>query len=172
MEFLSNFVRARLIWLIFLGVFLFGVGGVYLVAFRWTPATQIRLHQMELIQAAEHNDRATLEELISDFYKDQWGFSKKELLIALRDMRRSMTTVEVTPEVIVVHAAKDTGSFSTVIRIDGVGYAADEVKSEINTITTPFVFHWRKEGPKPWDWGLVKITNEGLDLGGYTPIEP
>jgi len=172
MEFLFKPTRSRAIWLICLGVFVLLMGGIYLVAFRWSPAAQIRMHQMRLIDAAEHNSRAKLEELISDSYKDQWGFSKKDLLIALRDMRRAFTTVEATPEVIVVHARKEDGAFSTVIRIDGIGYGAEEVKSEINTITTPFVFHWRKEGPKPWDWGLVRVTNDGLDLGGYTPVEP
>ena len=50
------------------------------------------------------------------------------------------------------------------IRMTGRGEATTEITDRVNSLTTPFVFHWRSESWKPWDWKLVKVENRSLDI--------
>ena len=142
---------------------------IYLVGFRWRPPTQVRLHQMDLIHAVENNNGRDLGNLISDSYSDQWGYTKKDLQLGFKEMRRGFLALELQPSEVEVNVEKVEGTFSAVIKLQGSGVWADQIKGVLNKVNTPFVFTWRKEGGRPWDWKLISISNEELDLRGYRP---
>ncbi len=41
---------------------------------------------------------------------------------------------------------------------------APEIVERVNSLTEPFVLHWRRESWRPWDWKLVRVSNPGLEI--------
>lgn len=144
----------------------------FLFGYQWQPETQVRRVQMALIQAGEGSNERALEKLISPTYADPWGLNRAQLIQAFREVRGQFLVLQVIPSDVEIRIDPSSGTakLSSKIEFQGNGPYASVIKSEVNALTTPWIFTWQKEGGMPWKWKLTRLENPGLPtLKGYRP---
>lgn len=139
--------------------------GVYLF-WLWQPERQVRLHSEHLIAAVEGQDWDDLAEFVDDSYQDKWGNDRPLLLARLREILSYTRNLRIeTLGGGVSRLSGEDAEWNARVTVE-----ADEneltalIKARVNRLETPFVFHWRHASGKPWDWKLVRVSNEGLEL--------
>jgi hypothetical protein len=124
----------------------------------------VRLHSEHLVQRVEGRSWQAVENFVAPDYHDDWGDDRARLLTRLRLVGRFFFDLTIAPSQERTQVNPPDGTWSARIQLDGRGEAAAEIKARINSLTTPFVLSWRKESWKPWDWKLVKLANESLEI--------
>lgn len=123
------------------------------------------LHQARLRHALEERNWSRVEALIDPAYADRWGYTRAT---GLRDARQWLgqffaLTIDVTPAGDQLTAGGGTVTESW--KLDGTGgEAAPLVQQAVNELHAPFVFTWKHNGWKPWDWTLMRVDNPELNL--------
>ncbi len=130
----------------------------------WSAENQVRRHSEHLVRQVERRNWSAVEELVAREYHDDWGDDRAHLMARLRLVGRFFFDLTITTSDGRATASPPTGSWQARVQLTGRGEAAGEITARVNSLTTPFVFSWRQESWKPWDWQLVKVTNESLDL--------
>ncbi len=66
----------------------------------------------------------------------------------------------------VVRSSGGVGSWQGRIELTGANNSemASVVKERLNNVRTPFRLDWRRQSGKPWDWQLVRVSNDELTL--------
>lgn len=130
----------------------------------WGAENQVRLHSEHLVQKVERRSWGAVGDFLAADYHDEWGDDRAQLLERLRLVGRLLfdLTITISDERTQVNSAAAT--WSARVHLDGRGEAASEIDRRVNSLTTPFVLHWRRESWKPWDWKLVKVANETLEI--------
>jgi hypothetical protein len=74
----------------------------------------------------------------------------------------SLTINQANPQ---VSENSPAGWWSAKVKLQGSGTDfAPEIISRVNSLTEPFVLHWRHESWRPWDWKLVRVSNPALEI--------
>ena len=139
--------------------------GIYLF-WLWQPERQVRLHTEHLLAAVEGHDWEDLAEFVDGSYQDQWGNDRPLLLARLREILSYTRDLRIeTLGGGVSRLTSEEAEWSTRVAIEAEeGELTALIKARVNGLETPFVFHWRHASGKPWDWKLVRVSNETLDL--------
>ena len=146
-----------------IGVVLIGI--VAFCFLLWQPDRQIRRHHELLLEAVGDRRFGRVEEFLAEDYSDPWNESGKVALKRLREVLRQYFTLTLWEERIGLEVHDGTGTVSAHVRVDGRGTALAEVATKrVNELSEPFLFRWRKESWKPWDWKLVRVENPDLRL--------
>jgi hypothetical protein len=145
------------------------VGAAFFVAlflmWLWRPGHQVTKHTDNLLQAVADKDWARFAEFLADDYHDQWNNDRAEALEKTREVFRYLRNVHFTQITPIVRVADRTGSWQGQILIDGdPSEIMAIVKDRINNLSTPFQLEWHRQSAKPWDWKLVAVRNEKLDI--------
>ena len=167
--------QAGFIKIIILVVLLILVALVVSSFIYWAPEKSVRRKQMALYKAVESKNPARVMRLLSDNYRDRWGFTPKDISESILDARKQFVVMSVqrdeTQEVYQIEGSR--AIVTTRIRIGGTpsGPAGASVKQQVNRLNKPFIFTWRKESFLPSSWRLVSLENETIpdDVWGYTP---
>ena len=132
----------------------------------WQPERQVRLHSEHLIAAVEAQDWDDLAEFIDDSYQDQWGNDRPLLLARLREILSYTRNLRIERLGGGVSRLTDNeADWNARIKVEAEENELTAlIKARVNGLETPFVFHWRHASKKPWDWKLVRVSNEGLEL--------
>lgn len=135
---------------------------------------QVTRSQAKLIAAIEDKKWGRCRGLTSPAYGDRWGFDRRKLGLALKDVGSQFVivldlewTTESTEKI-----ADDHYSISGRGRLTGMGTAfASAIESQAARYGDAlFTFHWKKQSWLPWDWQLQKIAHPSLSIpSGYTP---
>ena len=99
-------------------------------------------------------------------YRDDWGNDRALLLTRLRLTMRSFSSLTISATNPQTRFAPSEWVWSAQIEIAGRGEAASEIISRVNSLTSPFDLHWRRESRWPWDWKLVRVSNPALEISG------
>lgn len=145
------------------GLLIAFVLGICLVCL-WGAENQVRLHSEHLLRQVERRNWGAVEKFVAADYRDEWGDDRARLLERLRLIGRFFFDLTITVSQADTAADASSGTWQAHIQLTGRGEAAGEVTARVNSLTTPFKLFWRKESWRPWDWQLVKVTNESLDL--------
>ncbi len=105
-----------------------------------------------------------MENFVAPDYGDDWGDDRARLLTRLRLAGRFFFDLTITASEAQTQVNPPQGSWRARIRLSGRGEAAAEITTRVNSLTSPFVLQWRRESWKPWDWKLVRVTNESLEI--------
>ena len=130
----------------------------------WSAENQVRLHSEHLIRQVEKRNWAAVEYFLASDYHDAWGDDRARFLQRLRHVARYLFSLTITASDARTRVAGVEASWKARLHLDAQGEAAAEITPRINSLTTPFELHWRKESWKPWDWKLVQVTNESLKI--------
>lgn len=152
------------------------IAGLAWYLFLQTPAQQIERAQRNFFTAVEKRQWEKVKATLKDGYMDELGFDKETGLAAAQQAFSGFFTLEIqwqTTKILgtnnKVNAEKETapaalGFIHTTLRLEGNGtVVAQAVRSRVNGLKSPWIFHWHKTGRWPWDWRLVQIHNDGLN---------
>ncbi len=130
----------------------------------WGAEKQVRLHSEHLVHQVERRNWSAVENFVAPDYGDDWGDDRARLLTRLRLAGRFFFDLTITASEAQTQVNPPQGSWRARIRLSGRGEAAAEITTRVNSLTSPFVLQWRRESWKPWDWKLVRVTNESLEI--------
>ena len=129
----------------------------------WQPERQLLKHHQHFLQSIENRKWSKIERLLDPDYSDRWGYTRADFLRESREVFRQFIALTLHEELVQTDLSAGTGTVTTRIRVEGTGSAlAMLARDEANSLTTPFVFEWKKRSWKPWDWKLVRIDNQTL----------
>lgn len=137
--------------------------GLWLVRL-WAAENQVRLHSEHLVHQVERRNWNAVGEFIAPEYRDDWGHDRAQLLNRLRFVGRFFFDLTITTSAERIQVRVPEGAWQAQIHLEGRGEAAGEITARVNRLTTPFVLRWERASGKPWDWKLVKVTNETLEI--------
>jgi hypothetical protein len=118
-----------------------------------------------------HKDWPRFAGFIADNYQDQWANNRTLVLDRTREVFRYVRSPRITAIAPNVRLEDRTGYWRAGILIDGDdNEVMAAIKNRINTLGTPFELEWRRMSAKPWDWKLVRVRNESLEIpSDYLP---
>ena len=154
----------------FAGVLVAIVLGIYLIQL-WKPERQIELHSLRLLRAIEQNDAAALGDFVDPTYRDQWQHDRALLLARVRAVVCYTRHLHLEPREPIIIPTANGPEWRARITVTGDPNEVMTVITErINPLKQPFRLEWRQQSWKPWDWKLIRASNEELELpaSGWT----
>lgn len=138
--------------------------GLYLFQL-WQPERQIELHSIHFLRAMEQKDWRAMSDRIDPAYRDQWQQDREVLLARLRAVLQYARNLKLDAHEPLVVATSSGPEWRARITV-----GADEneltalIKARVNPLQEPFRLLWRQQSWKPWDWTLIRASNEALEL--------
>jgi hypothetical protein len=142
------------------------IWGLYLARL-WQAERQVELHSIHLLAQIERKDWKAAGGFIAAGYQDQWGHDRALLLERLREVFRALPNARVESNAVSVHTVNARGSWTARVTVKSSGEYADYITSRLNSCETPFVFEWERGATWPWDWKLIAVRNQGLEVPDY-----
>jgi hypothetical protein len=131
----------------------------------WQPERQVKRHTGNLLHAIEQKDWASVADFIGNDYQDQWGDDRALVLERIREVFRYLRGVRINIVDPNIEVDKHHGVCRARITVDGNGGEAMAlVKERVNSLNTPFELEWRRMSGKPWDWKLIRVANQSLEI--------
>ncbi len=162
---MSLTLRNRLLIVAALAIFI----PLWLFFVRWTPGAEVKRHQKAFFRAIESADWDSLNALLDPSYQDGWELNREQFVHLVEEGRAQFLYLDIEAQDPVIDAKSIPAEYRAVLRISGSGHAlTQQAQKRFNRLQSPFVFTWRKSGPKPWDWQLVSISNPGLNLNDFS----
>lgn len=142
------------------------VFGVVWVVAGWMPSAQVQKKTGQLLTAAGDRNWKSVGRFMSDEYRDAWGLDKEAALRLAGEAGRHFFALVITPagEPVVVPDG-DRMIWRGRLVFGGRGNAVGEAMlSRASEFREDFVFAWRRESWKPWDWKLVSVSQPELNI--------
>lgn len=148
---LSGFAVGFLAWIVWL---------IWL----WSPERQAALHTLNLLGRASNQDWTAVGEMMAPDYRDAWEHGKEQALSDAKEFGRHFFSLRVGPsDAPKIETKTGEASVRTRLGVYGSGTpVAHAVIEAVHELEQPFVFRWRKSGPWPWQWVLVRLEQEEL----------
>jgi hypothetical protein len=149
----------------YLGLALAIAVGLYLARL-WSAERQVQLHTQHLVQSLEGRNWTKFTSFLADEYKDQWGQDRPLVLQRSRALFGYLRGIRIVSTGAQVQAGRRAGFWRGKIDIKGAENSelASMVKERVNRLNSPFTLEWRQISWKPWDWKLLRVSNEALEL--------
>jgi hypothetical protein len=134
-----------------------------LLIWLWQPQHQVRLHSENLLHALENHNWRRFADMVAEDYQDTWGNDRARVLEKTRGVFGYLQNARFSVTDAAVTTNDGNGSWLARITIEGDNNELMAmIKERVNTLPTPFQLEWKKMSAKPWDWKLVRVTNESL----------
>ncbi|HEY5895387.1 MAG TPA: hypothetical protein VIT91_19370 [Chthoniobacterales bacterium] len=132
----------------------------------WQPGRQVVLHQQHLVEAVANKNPKRIRALLAGNYSDRFGHTRETVVGDLREVMQQFLVLTLRPEGTRVDFPERTMAVITAnLTISGNGFgAADLISREVNALSSPWVFQWRRQSWQPWDWKLEKADNASLQI--------
>jgi hypothetical protein len=149
----------------YLGLAIAIAAGVYLVRL-WSAERQVQLHTQHLVQSLEERNWTQFNSFLADSYKDQWGQDRSLVLQRSRGLFGYLRGIRIVSAGAAIQAGGRAGFWRSRIEIEGAENSelASMLKERVNRLTSPFTLEWRQISAKPWDWKLVRVSNDTLEI--------
>lgn len=152
---------------IYAGLLVAVIAGIWLATL-WRPERQIRLHTAHLLSQIEKKNWRAVGDSIGDDYQDRWGNDRGLALKRIREVFRFLPNARIEASGAQVRTESRQGYWLARITVKG---GASEfttlIEERVNSLPAPFELEWRQGSSKPWDWKLVCVRNEALEISGY-----
>ncbi len=128
-----------------------------------SPEKQMEKRHLALISAASHRSWREVEEMIAADYKDEWEQKREDAVNTARQLLSGFLVLDMEWKQESLTIIGNTAQAKSMVTMDGKGMGGSElVMNRVNQVKAPWVFTWRKDGPKPTDWKLISVSNEEL----------
>jgi len=130
----------------------------------WSPARQVELHTLNLLDRASKQDLAAVGEMMAPDYRDAWGHGKEQALSDAEEFGRHFFSLRMGPSE-EPEIKTRTGEATAQARLGVYGSGtplAHAIIEAVHKLEKPFVFRWRKHGAWPWQWTLAGLEQEEL----------
>jgi hypothetical protein len=124
------------------------------------------LHTRHLIQCLEERDWTKFSSFLADSYHDQWGEDRALVLERSRAVFGYLHGIRIVATDVTFQAGDREGSWRARISVEGAenNELAYALKERVNRLSSPFTLEWRQLSAKPWDWKLVRVSNDTLEI--------
>lgn len=138
---------------------------LYLVRL-WSAERQVHLHTEHLIRSLEERNWPKFSSFLADSYKDQWGQDRSLVLQRSRALFGYLRGIRIVSANPTLQAAGRAGFWRSRIEIEGAENSelAAMLKERVNRLSSPFTLEWRQISAKPWDWKLMRVSNDALEI--------
>lgn len=113
------------------------------------------------------------QRMIAADYSDRWGFDRKQISLALKDVGRQFTfALEVDWETKSISENQGLYDIVGIAQFDGKGNpAVDLILRETKSYAAhPYTFRWKRDGLLPWKWKLDMLDHPKAEVPpGYVP---
>ncbi len=149
----------------YVGIILAVGVGIYLARL-WSADRQIALHTNHLLRSLETRDFQKFASFLAPDYRDRWEEDRALVLQRARLVFGYLRGVELRSSEPVIRSSGSSGSWEGRIELTGAESSelAAMVKERLNSARSPFRLDWRRQSGKPWDWQLVRVSNDDLNL--------
>lgn len=131
----------------------------------FTPGRRLDRTFDRLIRAVEKRDWVTVTELMAEDYRDQWGMTREEAVNLGKDAFGQFLTLQIGEENRKRSITGPDGLIEAKLRLTGRASPIGEmVIQRANALENDFQFAWKRKSWKPWDWKLVSINQNELDI--------
>lgn len=139
------------------------LGWKTVVLFARSQERQVLDAQEKLIRAVERRDWEAVKAMLTRDYSDEAGYDRETAVDDGRQALAHFFTLTIAQQVVENRTVDGRAELRAMLRLDGNGAGFSQtVVSTVNGMTTPWVFHWRKEGAWPWSWRVSCIHHEEL----------
>ncbi|HEV2842265.1 MAG TPA: hypothetical protein VGW39_13150 [Chthoniobacterales bacterium] len=152
---------------LYAGLLIAAIAGIWL-AMLWRPERQVRLHSTHLLSQIEKKNWRTVGDFIGEDYQDRWGNDRSRALARIRRVFGVLPKARIETSGASVRTENRQGYWRARITIKGgAGEFAPLIEERVNSLSAPFELEWRRQSSKPWDWKLVCVRNEALEISNY-----
>lgn len=127
--------------------------------------TEVLAAQQKLISSLEDRKWSKVKTIISDSYADELGHNKEATADLLEQALGNFLFLTLNNEVTSISTTADTAQVQAKIQMDGQGLGfSSMVIGQVNSMSGPWHFQWRKESPWPWGWKLIRVHHNELHI--------
>lgn len=121
--------------------------------------------QTALIKALEKRNWDKVAKTLSETYTDSWGQGREQAVELGRQALSGFISLTIHEQLLSSRASEGTGETTFNLQLDGNGMGfSSVVVARVNSISQPWRLHWRKEGPWPWTWKVVRLEQPDVVL--------
>jgi hypothetical protein len=152
---------------VYAGLLVAAIAGIWLAAL-WRPERQVRVHTAHLLSQIERKNWRAVGDFIGDDYQDRWGNDRSLLVERTREIFRFLPNARIEASGAQVRTENRQGNWQAKITVKGgTSEFTTLIEERVNSLPAPFELEWRRRSSKPWDWKLVCVRNEALEISGY-----
>jgi hypothetical protein len=138
--------------------------GIYL-AWDWQPVRQVEKANVRFLRALENRNWEKVRDLMATDYRDQWGLDRGAVIQNGSEALAQFFFLTLTPSEPTVALSDSSATLSCRIKVQGSGSGlAQMIMDHVNSLEGDFMFEWRRESWKPWDWRLYCILQPNLSI--------
>lgn len=131
----------------------------------YSPGRQLERSFSRLVSAAENRDWKKVKSLMAEDYRDQWGFDRDQAVSLAADGLRHFVVLEINVESLEVSRTGREAAVDAALRLQGRATPVGEMISQkANSLENDFQFAWRQKSWKPWDWKLVSVSQNEIEI--------
>ncbi len=150
------------------------VGLFAIQSYRWSGEAGAERAHRKFLSAVADRRWGKCHRMISEAYSDRWGFGRREISLALKDVGGQFTfALQIDWETRSVTALEGGGyEITGNAELDGRGSpAVDLILREARAYSRrPYTFRWAREGLLPWRWKLQRADHPDAEVPpGYVP---
>lgn len=137
----------------------------FIIPFLQSDETQAKNQQEKILKFAAQRSWPRVYLLLAQDYSDTWGMKRDEALNTARETLQSFIMVSFDWKLQSVSRDEKTITLTGTIHMTGNGATGSSmILDQVNRITKPWTFVWRKDGWKPGDWHLISIANDEVTM--------
>ena len=135
------------------------------LAWNWQPEKQAGIQTAHFLQAVERRNWEKVRAYLATNYTDRWGHDQALALEAAEQVFQQFLFLKVEHEIVSQAANRATGETRARVKISGSGGALAQIAMErVNGLREPFLFSWKRQSWKPWDWQITRIEQPELEI--------
>jgi len=149
-----------------LGVFGAAVAALVLWSvIEFSPGRQLERVFSRLVSAAENRDWKRVKSFMAEDYHDQWGLDRERAVSMAAEAFRQFVVLEIAVESQAISRDGKDAAIEAKLHLQGRATAIGEmVVQRVNSLENDFQFAWQQKSWKPWDWKLVSVSQNEIDI--------
>lgn len=152
---------------LYAGLLLAAIAGIWLVTL-WQPERQVRLHSTHLLSQIEKENWRAVGAFVGEDYEDRWGNDRSRALVRIRRVFSALPKARIEASGASVRIENRQGYWQAKITVKGgAGEFTTLIEERVNSLPGPFELEWRRQSSKPWDWKLIRVRHEALEISDY-----
>lgn len=129
------------------------------------PEREVLEAQTALIKALEKRNWDKVTKTLSETYTDSWGQGREQAVELGRQALSGFISLTIHEQLLSSSVSEGAGETTFNLQLDGNGMGfSSVVVGRVNSISQPWRVHWRKEGPWPWTWKVVRLEQPEVVL--------
>ncbi|MFV0415740.1 MAG: nuclear transport factor 2 family protein [Chthoniobacterales bacterium] len=154
-----------------ISLLLIAVGTTGFLFWSWQPKRQVEKALQRTLAAVENKDGVDLAAQIANDYSDEWGFNRPQAVEYASQGLKQFFWITIVPQNTNIEIDGDTATITCNLLFEGHGTSLAQIALDrAQALKEPFVFSFRRESWKPWDWKISSASQPEVQINpNYLP---